>query len=478
MNKNNLKVLLAASECSPLVKVGGLGDVIGSLPRALKELGIDVRVALPKYSFIDAGKYSLKLVAGKVKVGKDLIDIYQGLLPGSEVLIYFLENEKYFGENGIYFEKTAFVDSFKEIKRFLFFSKAVLEIPSVLKWFPQIIHCHDWHTSILPILAKLKSRNSDFKTLLTIHNLANQGKRNAKEVFDFLGLNGDEDKNLKIRDRENDLNILQLGIISADILNTVSLTYSKEILTGEYGRGLESFILKRKKDLYGILNGIDESRFDPEKDADIKRKYSLKNLDDKSQNKIDLQMVLGLPQNPKTPLLGIINRLTSQKGVDLIIEAIPEIVKLGCQLVILGVGTDDYEKKLLEFSQKYPNNISVHIKFDAILAQKIYAGCDIFLMPSSFEPCGLGQMIAQKYGTLPLVRKTGGLADTVEDKKTGFVFKKYKTGALLESLKEALELYKNQKKWKNLMKKAMIKDSSWPKSAKGYLKLYKKLLEK
>ena len=496
----NIKILFVASECTPLAKVGGLADVLGSLPLVLKKLGVDVRVCLPKYKTIDVKKYPVELVAEKIKVGHEFVSVYKCFLPKSRVVLYLLENDRYFGENGVYFEKTAFVSSFKEIERFLFFSKAIMEIfPAInpvrnnplkkpfrranasaisngVNWFPDIIHCHDWHTAILPILAKLKCKT--IRTLLTIHNLANQGKWHSKGILDFLGLNDDEQETLKIKDKQENFNILQQGILNADLLNTVSKRYAEEILTSEYGEGLEEFLLSRKKDLFGILNGLDEERFNPEKDVDIKTNYSSSRLRGKTDNKLDLQKFIGLTQDLKTPLLGMINRLTDQKGIDLIIGAIPEMVKMGCQLIILGVGAENYEKKLLELSQKYPNNISVQIKFDAVLAQKIYAGCDIFLMPSRFEPCGLGQMIAQRYGTLPLVRETGGLADTVENKKTGFVFKKYKTGALLESLKEALEFYKNQKKWKNLMKKAMVKDSSWLKSAKDYLKLYKKLLEK
>lgn len=475
---NNLKIIFVASECTPIAKVGGLGDVIGSLPKALKDLSVDVRICLPKYKEIDFKKYFFKLIAKDVKVGLEPINIYQGFLPDSKVILYLLENEKYFGEGGIYFEKSAFVGSSEEIKRFLFFSQAVLKIFPALKWFPEIIHCHDWHSAILPLLVKLRVQSPKLKvkSLLTIHNLANQGKCQAEEIFNFLGLKGNESENLKIRDKDNNFNILQQGIMSADLLNTVSTTYSKEILTSEYGESLENFLLKRKKNLFGILNGIDEKRFNPETDPDIKKKYSSKNLEEKVENKIDLQKILNLPVNPAVPFFGMINRLTSQKGIDLIIEIIPEMVKLNCQFVILGVGAENYEGKLCQLSRKYPKNISAQIKFDPVLAQKIYAGCDIFLMPSLFEPCGLGQMIAQRYGTMPVIRKTGGLADTVLNKKTGFVFNEYKSEALLECLKEALKFYQNQRKWRGLIKQAMTKDSSWLKSAKEYLKLYKKLV--
>lgn len=469
-----MKLLFVASECTPIAKVGGLGDVIGSLPKALKKLGCDVRIAIPGYRIIDAKKYKTHLVVSNVKVREESVNIYETFLPDSRVPVYLLENEKYFGENGVYLAKSAFVDSFKEIQRFLFFSKAIPEIFKSLDWQPQIIHCHDWHMSFIPLLLRLK--NKKIKTLLTIHNLANQGKWVAGEILSFIGLKGNEAESLKIIDKEGNLNIFEQGILNADILNTVSNNYAKEIKTKEYGEGLEQDLIKKEDDLFGILNGIDCDRFNPKTDPDIKSNYSLKDFENKTKNKTALQKILNFPIDSKTPLLGIINRLTAQKGVDLMLEIIPELVKSNCQLVVLGVGEDVYEKKLEEFSKKYPKNISVHIKFDPVLAQKIYAGSDIFLMPSRFEPCGLGQMIAMRYGTLPIVRKTGGLAETVQDRKTGFVFEQYKKEALLGSVGEALDFYKNKNKWQELIRNAMSQDFSWEKSAKRYLELYKKMI--
>jgi starch synthase len=473
-----MKLLFVASECTPIAKVGGLGDVIGALPKALAELGLDVRIALPKYKIIDEKKYPFRLITSRIKIKNDLINIYQGFLPDSKVPVYLLENEKYFGEDGVYLAKSAFVDSFKEIQRFLFFSQAIPEIFKSLDWQPQIIHCQDWHTAILPVLVKLnpKSEISNLKSVLTIHNLANQGKWAADEVLSFLNLKGDEFESLKKIDKKGNLSIFQQGILNADILNTVSQNYAQEIKTKEFGEGLEQDLIKRENDLFGIINGIDCERFNPQTDPDIKMNYSFNSLERRTENKIDLQKILKLPENQQLPLLGIINRLTSQKGVDLVIGIIPGLIKLNCQLVVLGVGEDIYEKKLLEFSKKYPQNISSQIKFDPVLAQKIYAGVDLFLMPSRFEPCGLGQMIAMRYGSIPIVRKTGGLAETVENQKTGFVFEDYKKDALLKSLMEALDVFSDRNKWKELMKRAMSRDFSWQRSAKKYLELYKKLL--
>ena len=474
-----MKILFIASECAPIAKVGGLGDIIGTLPKAIKELGIDVRIALPKYSIIEEEKYNFVLVAKEVKLKGETVNIFKGFLAESQVPIYLIENKRYFGENDIYFERTAFAGSFKEIERFLFFSKAILEIFPKIKWTPQIIHCHDWHTAILPVLLKLQPKNQKckVKTLLTIHNLANQGKWNAKEILDFLGLKGNEIESLKVRDKNDDFNIFQQGILTADILNTVSPTYSREILTKEYGAGLNKELKTRKNSLYGILNGIDVDFFNPETDPNIKVNYSFKNFQKKIENKLKLQEIVGFPKNKNTPLIGFVNRLTSQKGVDLIIDIIPELVKMGIQLIILGVGLAGYEKKLGELEKKYPKNISSQIKFDPILAQRIYAGCDIFLMPSQFEPCGLGQMIALRYGTIPIVRRTGGLADTVKNKINGFVFEKYKSEALLGVLKESLKCYQKQKNWNEIVKRAMSGDFSWQKSALEYLKLYNKLVK-
>ena len=542
MEKKNLKVLFVASECTPIAKVGGLGDVIGSLPKALKELGVDVRICLPKYQIIDLKKpstrakprargelgsglsrtelrsssglgaglvphrpalskgcgagagYKFDLVVRDIKVKGERVNIYQGFLPESEprslrgrVPVYLLENEKYFGENEIYPDLL----SFQGIQRFLFFPQAVLEIFSTFKWSPQAIHCHDWHTAILPLLAKLQVKSQKHtpyrnevsgsglkvESLLTIHNLSNQGKWNPKEILDFLNLRGNELPTLKLRDKNGDFNVLQQGIFNADLLNTVSPTYAKEILTKEYGEGLEESLFARKKELFGILNGIDEKKFNPKTDPDLKANYSLKNLEKKIENKTHLQEILNFKKSPETPLLAFIGRLDLQKGIDLIIEVIPELIKINCQLINLGVGSSYFEKKLLEFSQKYPQNISSQIKFDPILAQKIYAGADIILMPSKFEPCGLVQMIAITYGTIPIARQTGGLADTIEDDKTGFLFKEYKGIAFLETIKRALKLYQDKEKWQSLMKNAMEKDFSWKISAQKYLKLYQKLLK-
>jgi len=486
MIKNNFKVLFAASECVPFVKVGGLGDVISSLSKTLKELRVDVRICLPKYQVVDSKKYKFKLIAKNIEVRKEKINIYSGFLPDSKVIVYLLENEKYFGKNGVY----EGLPGFEGIQRFLFFSQAILEIFSVLNpvrnaisnevnWFPQIIHCHDWHTAIIATLLKIKNQKSkikNIKTLLTIHNLSIQGKWEAAKILDFLNLTGDELPTLKNRDADNDFNIFQQGILNADLINTVSENYKKEILTKEYGEGLEKTLMKRKNDLYGILNGIDIKDFNPTTDSVLRSKYSALDFKEKKQNKIDLQKILRLPQNVKTPVFSFIGRLDPQKGIDLIQEIIPELLKLNCQLIILGTGDQRYKINFMKIAKRHPQNISCQFKFDSILAKKIYAGSDFFLMPSKFEPCGLGAMIAQRYGSIPIVRATGGLAEIVQEGETGFIFKKYDSMEFLISIKKAFKIFKKKKQLELMIKLAMKKDFSWKKSVKKYLKIYQKLL--
>lgn len=463
-----MKILFLASECAPFAKVGGLADVVGALPKALKNLGIDVRICLPKYQVLDLEKHKFSLLAKDIVVKDEKVNIYQGFLPESQVIVYLLESEKYLSQNGIYF---------KEIPRFLFFPRAVLEIFPPLNWFPDVIHCHDWHAALVPLLLKLKTKNPKFKTLLTIHNLAQQGKWQAKKIFAFLNLKGKEIESLKLRDKEGDFNILQQGILNTDLINTVSPAYAKEVLTAEYGQGLEGWLLKRKNEFSGILNGIDEKKFNPASDSNLKTNYSWQNLERKIENKVHLQEELSLNKNQQTPLSGFVGRLDSQKGIDLIMAIIPELIKNNCQLAILGAGNPDYEKKLRQLSEKYSQNVSVQIKFDPVLAQKIYAGADIFLLPSRFEPCGLVQMIAMRYGTLPVARKIGGLADTVEEGKTGFLFEEYTAEDFWRAVEKALAIYPDKKKWQKLMVAAMKKDFSWQKSASAYRQLYQQLVQ-
>lgn len=479
--KKKLKILLIASEVTPIAKRGGLADVVGSLPKELTKMGIDARIALPKYNIIDAKKYPQKLVKkglsferGKVK---EKFNVYQTKLPGSQVKVYLIDS-KYFHWGDIYLERTAFVGSFKEIERFLIFTRAVAEMFPKLNWWPDIIHFHDWHTSMIPTFLKMKGgedkRYKKIKTLLTMHNLENQGTRRPHEILDFMPLDDKKFKNLKIRDQWKNLNLFQQGIITADFLNTVSPTYAQEILTKELGVGLHKDLKKRKSKLVGILNGIDYTRFNPVKDEFIKTKYSTKTLNKKEVNKLDLQRITKLPKNKDIPVFGLVSRLTGQKGIDWIIETLPKLIKEDAQFIFLGTGAKDLEEGLKKAAKKYPKKVYTKLDFDAKFAQQIYAGSDFFLMPSRFEPCGLGQLIAMAYGTPPIVRATGGLKDTVNS-KTGIVFEKPVASRYLKAVKKALKIYQNPKKFKQLQVNCMKQDFSWGASTKKYLEVYKKL---
>lgn len=482
---NSPRILFVTSELNPLAKVGGLGDVAGALPRALRQLGVDVRVALPKYDVIDTAKYPAELVAKQIPISRcgktEQIAIWKTAIPKSEVPAYLIDNPEYIGNGGVYLEKTAFVGSFKEIERFLFFSRATLEIFEALNWWPDIIHCQDWHTGMLPTLlaekAKHDKRYQSIKTLYTVHNLANQGRWSAREITDFLCLN------LPPRP-DGDLNLMERGLLDATAINTVSRTYAHEIQTPEFGEGLDTLLAKEGDHVYGIVNGVDQEFFNPETDEFIAKNYTHETVSDaKPANKRDLQRSVGLPESD-APLFGLVSRLTFQKGIELVAEILPDLIEHNAQCVFLGVGEDPLEQKLTEAAKRHPQHIAVALRFDAKLANQIYAGADLFLMPSKFEPCGLGQMIAMRYGTLPVVRKTGGLVDTVtpyggkktNDKGWGFAFQEFSADALKTAALDALEVYNDKLTWQHLIHNAMAYDSSWIHAAKEYVALYQKIV--
>jgi len=462
---------------APLAKVGGLADVVGSLPPALVKLGYDVRIALPLYGLLDKKKILAKKILADIAIksaGEEIkINLWQAKVSG--IIVYLIDCPKYFRGKEIYSGSKKIYSGDKDSERFLFFSLAILHVLPALKFKPDIIHCHDFHTALIPNLLQT-AKNPYFKntkTLYTIHNLNHQGK-SAIEVLSTGNLNKDSLKSLSRDAQDGDINFMVQGIESSDLVNTVSPTYAKEITTSIYGAGLEKVIRANKDKISGILNGIDIDFFDPAKDKFIKQNYTLKTLDKKADNKLALQKQLGLKQDKNMPLAGLISRLVWQKGLELFTE---EVAKLPCQFVFLGTGEKKYENQLKKLAKKYPDKISAQITFDIKLAQQIYAASDIFLMPSRFEPCGLGQMIAMRYGTIPLVRATGGLADTV-NKKIGFSFSDFSPEAFLKTLKDALDLYyKKPRKWKKMQKRGLKKDFSWNKSAKEYLKLYRQLLK-
>jgi starch synthase len=487
-----IKVLFLAAELNPLAKVGGLADVIGALPKSLIKREIDVRIMIPCYGIIDKEKYGLKTSDQPIKVffnGQDEeVQIYQTYLPGSQAIVYLIENKNYLSEGGVYFEKDASSGGTpKECQRFSFFTKLSLEILPHLVWWPDIIHHHDWHVGLLPVFLKMKAkqdkRYKNIKSILNIHNLAYQGKYNHVETLKLLDLNEKAFPTLGIKFGENrDINFLQQSILNTDLIITVSPNYAKEILTEEYGECLNKDLGERKNFIYGILNGIDTERFNPANDTSIVKNYSAKNIENKKANKLYLQKVVGLEENPEIPLFGFIGRLSEQKGIDLVGQIIDDLAKKSIQLVVLGAGLDPFEKIAQSMVEKYPKNVFVKIAFDAKLAQQIYAGADFFLMPSRFEPCGLGQMISMRYGTIPIARATGGLKDSILEfnlktrEGTGFLFYEYKPTKFLKAIDKALNVFKKPDVWPQIIKNAMQQDFSWEKSSKKYIELYKKVL--
>lgn len=485
-----LKVLFTASELNPMAKVGGLADVMGALPKALHKLGVDVRIVIPKYGSIDASKYGLKKISGPIEIpfnhATEAIELYEAPLPGSTVPVYFIDNHNYLGQGGVYFEADGSSNGLsREAERFTFLSRSCLSIFEPLDWYPDIIHCHDWHVGLVPLLLKILAQKNTklagIKTVFSIHNLEYQGRYNAGQICDLLGIEPGSYPTLSIL-RDGDLISVQQALLISDYISTVSPNYAKEILTPEYGAELEADLINRQDKLMGILNGIDVDRFDPATDHDIVATFNAGDFTNKKACKADLQKISGLPVDESVPLLSLVTRLAEQKGLELVTAIADQLVKANAQLVALGTGLPAIESAMRAIEKKYPDHIRCHIAFDAKLAQKIYAGSDMFLMPSKFEPCGLGQMIAMRYGTVPIVRATGGLKDTVTDVNPatgigdGFVFTEYSAAALLETTQRALRLYRTPEKWYNIIKRIMTKDFSWNNSAEQYLNLYHKVI--
>ncbi|MBR0105165.1 MAG: glycogen synthase GlgA [Firmicutes bacterium] len=471
-----MNILFAASEVTPFAKSGGLADVSGSLPKALKKLGINVCVVMPKYKSINQEYLKdLKYLGGfetSLSWRSQRAEIYvkEGFVP-----VYFIENEYYFGRDGFY----GYGD---DNERFTFFDKAVIEMLPLLDFVPDVIHCNDWQTGLIPMLLK-KVYNGmlmlqNIKTVYTIHNLQYQGNFPSDSV-NIVGVPLDGDCEFY-----GQFSFMKCGLKFADIISTVSKTYSHEICTYEYGYGMDGILRERQGVLKGIQNGLDYEINDPETDDRIYKHFSAGDFEDKKYNKKMLQEELGLPQR-NIPLISIVSRFADQKGFDILGQALDEIMNNDIQLVVLGTGEARYEDMLRYFADKYSGKISVTINFDDVLAQKIYAGSDMFLMPSKFEPCGLGQIISLRYGAVPIVRKTGGLADTITNfnpetgEGNGFVFENYDAYGLIWGVSEALRIYgMGEDVWKKLVYNAMTSDFSWENSAKEYIETYENLTGK
>jgi len=489
--RNSYNILYVSPEVAPFAKTGGLADVAGALPKALKDLGHDIRIMMPKYGCISERKYVLREVIRlreiPVRLGQReyVVSAKSAFLPDSKVQVYFIDYPPYFDRDSLYVNPSTGKDWSDNPERFALFCRAVLEVLKVLHWQPDVIHCNDWQTALIPAYLKTRLREDAFfsrvSTLLTIHNLAYQGvfEPSVLEVIDLpqeLFLPGGPVEFF------GKVNFLKAGIVYADAISTVSEKYAEEIQTEEFGAGLNGVLRRRASDIHGILNGADYNVWNPETDEFIPHKYSASDLSGKQRNKEALLTQVGLPYNPEVPVIGMISRLAEQKGFDILAEAMERIMAMNVQMVLLGTGDPKYHKMFEKFAKKYPSKLSVNLRFDEPLAHLIEAGSDMFLMPSRYEPCGLNQIYSLRYGTIPIVRFTGGLADTIQDydpetgRGNGFVFRDYNAEALVEAIQRALNVYQDRTTWTKLVKNAMRQDFSWSVSAKKYVALYKKII--
>lgn len=485
VSNRNLKILVVSAEVSPFAKTGGLADVVGSLPKALAALGNDVRVVMPCFRGIEK---TPAIADFPVQIGdrRATCIVRQGELKANlggaqqKVPVYLIDNYHYFDREGLYMHHD-------DGERFVFFCRAVLEMLPNIDFQPDVIHCNDWHTG--PICAMLntdyyrqRELYSKIATVFTIHNLKYQGHY-SQDVLSLMGLPDNYFSPDKL-EFWGQVNFMKAGLVFADVINTVSNTYAREIQTTEYGEGLEGLLRKRAQDLYGIVNGIDYQEFNPQSDPQIYRNYSADDFWAKPENKFALQREMGLPVKD-VPVFGVVSRLVDQKGLDLIEATAQQILDQDVQMVILGEGDPRYEQLFRNLQLQYPDQVGVFIGFNGVLAQKIYAGADLFLMPSRYEPCGLGQIISMRYGTIPIVRATGGLADTVFDfneetgSGNGFSFEEYLPEAFLATVNRALNLYWHQPEvWKSMVHRVLQLDYSWTKAAAEYMEVFDKALNK
>ena len=486
MRPERLSILFAASEATPFAKEGGLGDVVGALPKYLARMGHDVRVVIPRYHSVDREKYGLRLLPGALVVPMGIIGymycgVYEGRLPGSDVPIYFLEHEQLFGRAGLYQQDgQGYMDN---DNRFVFLSKAALELCKMLIFTPDVVHAHDWHTGIIPALMNTSYLHDryvgDAASLLTLHNMQHQGEYypGLMEVLDIAW------KHFTYLELEKDdkVNLLKGGICHATLLNTVSEEYSREIQTAAFGWGLEGVLQRRAADLSGILNGVDYEEWDPATDKFIAANYSSRTVKKgKAVCKRDLQTVMGLPQRDDVPLFGIVSRMVKQKGTDILAESIHRILEMDVQFVVIGNGEPWAHFYFGDIAALYPEKFACYIGYNEGLAHKVEAGADFFVMPSAFEPCGLNQMYSLAYGTPPIVRVTGGLADSVENfneagmSGDGFKFWNHSATALFDTVGwAAWTFFNNPKGLAALRKNGMKKRFTWEAAAHKYDELYR-----
>ncbi len=486
-----IQVLFLSSEVEPFAKTGGLADVSGALPLTIYNLGHEVRIMLPRYGTIRNTPSKLhdmiRLAGMDVPVSDSILkaNVKSSFILGefTKVQVYLLDNLDLYGRAGLYVNPDTKKPYPDNDVRFIFFCRGVLEMLKKMGWQPEIIHCNDWHTALVPMYLKTIYKEDKFykktKTILSLHNMAYQGEF-PKTTYAKTGLPQELESDIM---HNGKINFLKAGLLYADYLTAVSKKYAEEIQTSEeYGYGLQAILKKRKNKLVGITNGIDTKVWNPATDERIPQQYDVKSLELKVENKIALLEKLKLPYKEGTPLIGMISRLDDQKGLDLLDQILEKVMKMDVQMVLLGVGERKYHTMFEKAAKKHPSKLAAVLRFDAELAHWIEAGADMFLMPSRYEPCGLNQLYSMNYGTVPIVRATGGLDETVDQVNvtkgtgTGFKFKDYDAKQLLATIQLAVKTYGDKKTWTKIMKNGMSKDFSWEASAKKYINLYKKLL--
>jgi starch synthase len=484
MAKKSLKILFLAAEAVPFAKVGGLADVAGSLPGAIRGLGHDVRVMMPRYGTIHSDRFPMQKIGDPFPIpigpGEEHVHLISSAIEAGtdkEVPVYLIWNEQYFSSRDRVY---GFED---DAQRFAVFGRASLAALEVLDWKPDVIHANDWHTGIVPTWLNTAGREDPFyrdvATLFTIHNLTYQGIT-GRLILTFTQM--EYVKHLSV-EQPGTVNWMAQGIANTDLVNTVSERYAEEILTPDIGMGLAPLLNERKDRLFGVINGLDYEQWNPSTDPNIPHRFDAKTLDGRTANKTVLQQQARLPVRPDVPLIGMVTRLDTVKGMDLVEPVLEWLLGGEAQFVLLGTGQPQYHEMFEQIQARFPDRMRAFLKFDDVLARRIYAGADMFLMPSGVEPCGLGQMIAMRYGCVPIVRATGGLADTVADytakrgHSTGFAFVEYTSEACRDALERALKVYPNRQAWRKLQQRGMTSDFSWSASAQEYVKLYRRAIQ-
>lgn len=480
-----MRVYFCTSEAVPFAKTGGLADVSGALPRALSQIGCDIRLVLPGYRAVERGRFGFRPIGSAVvPLGDDRVEaqFLESRVPGTSIPAYLVACDPLFDRPGLYGEGGA--DYEDNLERFTVFGRGALALIRHLDWSPDVVHCQDWQSALAPVWLRVEPRHpvlADTATLLTVHNLAYQGLF-PPDRFPVTGLRPDlfTPRGLEFYGK---VNVLKGGLVFADLVSTVSEQYAREIQTPEFGCGLDGVLRDRAADLVGILNGADYSVWDPSVDRHIAARYTPDDLTGKQACKADLRRTVGLADETGAPLLGMITRLVDQKGLDLVAATLDAILGLGAQFVLLGTGEPRYHTVFQRAAERHPGRVAVTLGFDDALAHRIEAGADIFLMPSRYEPSGLNQIYSLRYGTVPVVRRTGGLADTIVDATpeavargdaNGFVFEQYAPDAFLDAVTRALRAFQNPRLWRQLQQTGMRQDFSWDRSARRYLDAYRR----